>query len=73
MAVRSGFLLRLRPADRALLDRLANTVEVDRATLLRWSLHYYALHGPWTTNPGDRDTVVGEGAHTMLFGTKKES
>lgn len=60
MAVKVELILRLDPADAALLNQLARTISTSKTNVLRWALRYYALAGPWP-HPGSqaRKTVVG--------------
>lgn len=61
--MRSGsqLILALQPRDRELLDSLAECAGQSRSQILRWSLRFYCLHGPWTSEARERQAVVGAG------------
>ncbi len=60
-------LLNLTPEDRSILDRLAKEVGASKSDVLRWSLRFYALKGPWTDAPLiDRPKVTAKAGDLVV-------
>ena len=65
-------ILQLHSADLDMVSRLQQLTRVSRSQLLRWSLRYYCLFGPWTSDIESRIRVVGDSTEPIEVGPGRE-
>ena len=70
MKAQNKLIVDLSAEDREILRRLAAHLELPKATIVRWSIRFYAMHGPvlkgWSKKRPDlldgfQELVVGLG------------
>lgn len=64
-------IVELSPQDRTILRRISDYMGETESNVLRWSLRWYALRGPWTDDVEERQ-IACEGCGALHIGPRRE-